>query len=122
MKKIVAVASVFLLPVAALAQNSTQLFGITDIIKRLLSWLLPIVILLGVIMFAWGVLRYVTSKEDKQRKESAHLMTMSIIGIFVVVSIWGIIGFIGRTFGINQGGNIPTPCVGGINTITGTCL
>jgi hypothetical protein len=36
-------------------------------------------------------------------------MGFSILALFVMVSIWGIVGFLGSVFGINQGGNVPTP-------------
>jgi hypothetical protein len=38
-------------------------------------------------------------------------MGYSILAIFVMVSIWGIIGFIGNTLGVGAGGGAPVPVV-----------
>jgi hypothetical protein len=42
-------------------------------------------------------------------------MAFSILALFMMVSVWGLVSFLGSFFGIGQGGSvgipaIPTPC------------
>lgn len=115
MKKVLFLAGSFLLPSLALAQgggtNQAQLVGILTIVKNVLNLVIPIVVTLGVIYFIWAVIQYVTVKDEEERAKSRSHMIYGIIGLFVVVSIWGLIGFIGSTVGVGQGGSGIVPCV-----------
>ena len=95
------------LPVLVLAQVSTApgtLGGVLSTIGNLLNFLIPILIAAAVVYFIWGVISYVTAKDEEKQKESRKVMISGIIGLFVIVSIWGIIGLLTRTFGIGTGG------------------
>lgn len=112
MKKILATISSFALPVVAFAQNtSPTAFGIIQTIRNIFSWLIPLAITLGVFYFIWGVIQYIGGSSEEAKSEGRNRMIWGIIGLFVVVSIWGLVGIIGNTFGVQQGGgpdNIPT--------------
>ena len=121
MKKFFVGIASFFAPVVAFAQtggiidmggtNSSQLQGLLSIVRGVLNIVVPIVITLGVIYFIWAVIQYVTVKDEEERAKSKTHMIYGIIGLFVVVSIWGLIGFIGNTVGIGQGGSGIVPCV-----------
>ena len=111
MKKIIVGAVAFFAPIAVFAQNSTQLFSILGIIKSVLNFLIPICITLGVVYFIWAVIQYVTVKDEEERAKSKTHMIYGLIGLFVIVSIWGLVGFLGTTVGISQGGTVALPTV-----------
>lgn len=115
MKKIIvtlgSVSASFGLPLVALAQSGSQVTTILTNVQGILNAVVPITLTLGVIMLAWSIIQLVTTKNEEERGKAKGLMIMIIIGIFVIVSIWGIVAFIGNFFGIGQGGTSVVPCV-----------
>jgi uncharacterized membrane protein len=92
-----------------------------------LNTLIPILITLGVVYFIWGVIKYVTAKDPDAQKEARSVMISGIIGLFVIVSIWGLVNLISNTFGVGGGAGAPPPpsvsCPSGsqYNPNTGFC-
>lgn len=111
MKKILLALGVFLLPVLAFAQVDTQIDeGLGEIFRvanAVISAAVPIVISLAILVFIWGVLRYVISSDEDKRKEGKNLMLWGIVGIFVMVSVWGLVGILQKTIGVDSGDNAP---------------
>lgn len=67
--------------------------------------LLPIVAGLMVIVFFWGVGRYIFSAGNQKSVESGrNIMVWGIIGLFVVFSIWGIVNFLAADLGFRTQG------------------
>ena len=82
--------------VFAQATNFTEALGI---LQGLLNGLLPVLIALAVIIFLWGVLKYIRASDNpEQRTEGRELMVYGIIAIFVMVSLWGLVNIIVDTF------------------------
>lgn len=108
MKKIFAsLASIgsFLFPVLAFAQISTgqDVGGVLTIITSILNTVIPILITLAFILFIYGVLLYITAKDETKKKEGRERLIQGIVGLAIILLIWGIIGIIGRTFGLQAG-------------------
>jgi len=65
----------------------------------------PVIILLvslAVLLFIYGVIMNVIS-EGGQKKESAKMyMVWGIVGLFVIVSMWGIVAFLRNTLGLDS--------------------
>ena len=89
-----------------------QLLGLAQVI---VVRLVPFAIGAAVVVFFWYLIQFIIKGNEDGEKKQASLKGMgySILALFVMVSIWGIIGFLGSVFGINQGGNIPVPGVPG---------
>ncbi|MCU0660253.1 MAG: pilin [Candidatus Pacebacteria bacterium] len=113
MKKFIATAITFLTPMAALAQvnfqSSPTALNIIGRIQTIINYLIPLFITAGVALFIWGVVVYVIAKNEEAKKEGRDKMIYGIIGLFVILSIWGLVGLLGNTFGINQQGGQLTP-------------
>lgn len=93
MKKIIFAASLFALPLVAGAQNiggpDFGYFGtILVSIRGLLDTVIPILIGLGLIVFFWGLIKYIRNTESEEGK---RIMIAGLVGLFVMVSVWGII-------------------------------
>lgn len=120
-KKIAIGSGVLLMPMLAFAQNSTQLFNLVGILRTLINALIPIAlaaIFLGII---WNAYKLVTSDGEEKAEYRGTLIKMVII-FFVVMSLYGIVYFLGRTLGIGQGGSAAVPCVTGVyNPTTKIC-
>ncbi len=89
--------------------NSGQLVGLIQMASRIIGMLVPIMISLAVVAFFWFLVNFIwKGAEDPQKhKDAMKGMGYSIVAIFAMVSIWGIIAFMGTTLGIGQGGGIP---------------
>ena len=93
--------------------NGGALLQLLALAQTLVTRLVPFVIGLAVLAFFWFLVEFIWkgSADPAKRAESLKGMGFSIIALFAMVSIWGIIGFLGSVFGINQGGNVPIPGV-----------
>jgi hypothetical protein len=58
---------------------------------------------LALIYFLWGVLQFIMSADnDEARNTGKRHMIWGIIGMFIMISAWGIIGIITGTFHISN--------------------
>src|SRR3989344_4242291 len=118
MKKKLIVLSGFVLslaPVVALAQfttgggarcptnttSPTEIGGILCKIGDLLNTIVPVIIILGVVYFIWGVITYVIAKEEEDKGKGRNRIIYGIIGLAVIVSMWGLVTILTSTFGVS---------------------
>jgi hypothetical protein len=109
MKKLALVtATALLIPGVVFAQT---LQSMLSQIGNLINLATPIIAALALLYFFWGLATYILAAGDEESKSKGrNIMIWGIIALFVIVSIWGLVGALGRTFGIQQGqdsGNIP---------------
>jgi len=89
----------------------------TDNISKVLSlvsyWLVivaTIVIAIGLITFLWGVVQYITAGADEEKRAAArNMMLYGIIGLFVMVSVWGLVYFLADIVGVDPGSGVELP-------------
>ncbi|MEK7572282.1 MAG: hypothetical protein AAB493_00260 [Patescibacteria group bacterium] len=64
--------------------------------------IIPLILTLAVALFVWGVVQYVINDQEEAKKaRGRQFMIWGIIGITVMVSVWGLVGILGNTFGID---------------------
>lgn len=86
-----------LLPLLALAQEADTSYvnNLLDDVGGIITQLIPIFIGVAVLVFIWGVIKYVTAGDDSEKRAQARsLMIYGIIAIFVIVSIWGLVAIL----------------------------
>ncbi len=91
---------------------------ITDLfntIKEILNSVVPILVSLGVVYFVWGVVAYVIGGGEEAKKKGRDRIIYGIIGLAVIVSVWGLVNMLTETFNLD---NPPTPEV---NSSGGDC-
>ena len=72
-------------------------------LKILVNQLVAFVIGLAVLVFLWGVLKYITAGADSKKVEEArNFIIFGIIGIFVMFSIWGLINLLSVTLNLSS--------------------
>ena len=111
LKKYIPASLSFALPFVALAQ--TNLGSVISKLQNLLDALIPLLVTLTIVFFFWGLAQYVfNSGSEESKEEGKNKMIWGLVAIFIMVSIWGIIGLFGTTFDIKQGSSgsnlIPT--------------
>ena len=83
-------------------------------IGYLLNRIIPVLISLGVIYFIWGVVQYMIGGDEEKKKKGKEKIIYGIIGLVVIVGMWGLVNLVTSTFGLsNTGVPITTPCVPG---------
>jgi hypothetical protein len=100
-------------------QNPTQCTGgsITTIqslickLNEILGAILPFLIALGVLYFVWGVVQFVIASDEEAKTTGRNRMIYGIIGLVVIVGMWGLVRIVTNTFGLNNTTNINFPTV-----------
>lgn len=113
-KKFLTAGSVALLPMLALAQaggNANFDIGyfeeLVEGLGSLVNTAIPILIGIAVLYFIYGLVKYVASAEDDDKKAARQIMVYGVIIIAVMVSIWGLVGLLQDVF--LGGSNFTTP-------------
>jgi hypothetical protein len=114
----------FVAPVIVFAQQQTgqqfnscagvglgSLEGLLCKIGDLLNLVVPILILLGVVYFVWGVITYVISDDEEAKKKGRDRMIFGIIGLVVIVGLWGLVHLVTNSFGLSNSSTITYPTV-----------
>lgn len=69
-----------------------------NIIRTIIGILFP----LATAIFLWGVIEYMRAAGDEKKiKDARQKITYGIIGLFLMVAVWGIVHVILVTFGLN---------------------
>ncbi|MEX0910307.1 MAG: hypothetical protein WDZ73_00950 [Candidatus Paceibacterota bacterium] len=72
---------------------------VTCVSSNILNPLAALLIGVALLVFLWGVVKYVASGADAtKRKEGGALMAYGIFGLFVMVSVWGLVNFVSVSF------------------------
>jgi hypothetical protein len=107
MKKFAFSIALFSLPAVAFAQTPTNLLGLINLVGTVLNALIPILIALALVVFFWGLIQYIFKKGE----EGKNIMISGLVGLFIMVSIWGIIRLAQNTLGVSNSTAIPVPQV-----------
>ena len=75
--------------------------GILCKARSILNTIVPLLVTLGVVYFVWGVVQYIMTGDEAKKKEGRTKMIYGIIGLVVIITMWGIVGLITNTFGVS---------------------
>ncbi len=111
MKKVIAFGIVFA-PMFVFAQLNVGAQNLTGVVAFLFAVLNIAVVLItaaAVVWFIWGVFTFIQASGDEEgRTEGRKRMVAGIIGIAVIVSVWGLVRWITATAGTSGGTALPT--------------
>ncbi len=78
--------------------GGTSLCTLMNQVIQYFNWALVLLMGFAVLMFTWYVIKYyVLPNED--RKEAGQYVMYSVIGFFVILSLWGLVNILSNTFG-----------------------
>lgn len=110
-------------PVLALAQVGTsgsatlcspQIQNLGDVVCKIgsiLNSVIPVMIVAGVVFFVWGVVSFVISNDEEAKTKGRNRMIWGIIGLVVIVGMWGLVRIVTNTFGLSNNTQITLPTV-----------
>jgi|SRR3989344_7606097 len=87
-------------------------------VKNWVDALIPILVGIALLYFIWSTIKLITTDNSEKREEAKMGMWWGIIALFVIISIWGIVRWIGATVGITNQDNSPIQIPGVPDTTT----
>jgi len=70
-------------------------------VKVWITAVFPVLIALAALIFVWQVVMYITSAGDEEKRKAAQKgMLYGLVGLFVLVSFWGIVQLIAGSFSL----------------------
>lgn len=82
----------------------TSLIDVLVWIKCLITSLfIPLLFAAAFVFFLWGIIRFMMSSDTVKKEEAKKYIWYGLIGLFVMVSVWGIIKIAAGVFGFDTG-------------------
>ena len=72
------------------------------IIAELLQPLAPLLVGIAVVVFLFGVYKFVISDSSEEKQEGREFMIWGIVGLFIMLSLWGMISILSNTFNLDN--------------------
>lgn len=111
MKKII-LSAFFLLASSGLAFAQAPVSGngrVTDL-RSLISFIedyinvaIELIIAIAVVVFVYNVVRYFVVNTEGDRSEAGKYLLYSVLGLAAVISFWGLVNVVTKTFGLDNG-------------------
>lgn len=114
MKKFIIGAGALLVPGLAFAVTGpdfgyfTSLF--MDGFNLLNTYLIPILVIAATGYFFWTIIQYIRAKDATEQGKERHRMIQGVIGLTVMVAIWGIVALVVQLLGVGGASTPPAPC------------
>ena len=96
--------SAFLLPFVSSAASCDNTF---DDIGKLFTWgtciigssIIPLLISVALVVFIIGVVKFIANADNEEKRtEGRQFIIWGIVGLFVIVSVWGLVAVLQNTF------------------------
>jgi len=94
-------AVLFLTPFFALAVSDIQELSV--LIRDILgNYVIPVLFAIALVVFLWGVVQYITAGGDEEKRKSGkQTMIWGIVGLFVMVAVWGLVNLLWYTLDLD---------------------
>ena len=67
----------------------------------LIKFVVPLLFSLATVGFIWGIIQFFLNPDNEEkRKQGKSYMIWGLIALFVMISMWGLVGVLSKTFGI----------------------
>ena len=91
----------FAVPLVSFAAPAN--FGelVTLIINSILKPLVTLIFGFAFVMFLWGMFQYIRAANEGGKEEARNTILYGLIGLFVMVSVWGLVRILTGTFDVS---------------------
>lgn len=77
--------------------------GIITKMTLILGDIIPVLLVIATLVFIWGVIVYILAGSSEERKKQGYnLIIWGLLALFLIVTMWGLVVVIGRTFDIGN--------------------
>lgn len=84
-----------LVPAVSFAQAPRDFRGVVYLFLDLVTLLIPIVGAIALLVFFWGLAKFILHSDNEDSvREGKWVMVSGIVGLFVMISIWGIVSLV----------------------------
>jgi hypothetical protein len=106
MKKFLLGLGIAMAPAVALAQSAedvaSRLAGLSITLTGLVNSVIPFLLAIAVVVFIWGVIKYMIQSSPEDKAAGRSYIIWGIIGIAVILSIFGLVRLLQNTFNIQN--------------------
>ena len=89
--------------------SAVDWFSLLKILQNIVDVIIPFVVGLAVLILIYGILGFMSSAADEEkRKEAKNFIAWGIVSIFVMVSVWGLVNILIGTFGFTANSTLIT--------------
>ena len=126
MKKILLACGLALSPVLAFADTAnlngvaTDFSNTAGTVKGLVNILIGVMTAIAIMMFVVYVIRYVIADGPDDKGKAARGIMWCVIGLACIFLLYGLISFLGSTFGVSNNESVSLPQVGGGSSPNGS--
>ncbi len=93
------------LPTIAYAITYDKLYN--NIVDKIINPAITLLFTVALIIFLWGVMEYIRGKEASDaRKQGKDHIIWGIVGITIMLGVWGIIAFVNSSFEFDSPKNV----------------
>ncbi|MFA5783203.1 MAG: hypothetical protein WC868_13125 [Bacteroidales bacterium] len=88
---------------------SDTITNIGDIICKagsILKLIIPVLILLGIVYFVWGVVTYFINDTEEAKKKGRDKIIYGLLGFVIIFALQGLVTIVINTFGLDQGAGL----------------
>ncbi|MBP9802846.1 MAG: hypothetical protein KBD14_00865 [Candidatus Pacebacteria bacterium] len=88
-----------------LPDNGTKIQDLMNYINCIFNRsVIPLLFTLALVFFTYGVVQFMLNPANEEKREKGKsYMVWGIIGLTVMVSVWGLVNILGSTFGLDTG-------------------
>jgi hypothetical protein len=90
-------------PLVTFAATGKKLSDIIGQIVGYLNLALQLMMGLAVVLFVWNVINYYIKPGSTDRAEAGQYVMWSLIGFFIILSLWGLVNILISTFDLGTG-------------------
>ena len=105
-EKILLLAALMFAPAAAFAQQAQNLSQLATLAIKYFNVGIYLIIALAIVVFVWNVYIYFFTGDSTNKKEAGLYVMYSVIGLFVILSFWGLVNIVTNTLNLNN--NVPS--------------
>ena len=85
-----------------------SIYDLIEKVDKIMRQIIGILFTAGTVVFLWGVIQYMSAAGDEKKiKDARQKIYYGIIGLALMVAVWGIVRVIVTTFELDTNGNSP---------------
>jgi hypothetical protein len=102
LKKVLSMMALFVVVLPATVSAISLQNIIQNLSMTLLSPFINILLTAALVVFFWGMVKYIYSLGEKEKTEGRMLMVWGVIALFAMVSVWGLVRVVQETLNITD--------------------